>query len=53
MSSCASPILAGTSGTECYAVFNDGDVLTRVTSDGEVVGEVVGERYAEGDPGNL
>lgn len=49
MSSCASPILAGTSGTECYAVFNDGDVLTRVTSDGEVVGA----RYAEGDPGNL
>jgi len=40
---------AGTSETECYAVFNDGDVLTRVTSGGEVVGAT----DAEGDPDNL
>ena len=40
---------AGTSETECYAVFNDGDVLTRVTSGGEVVGAT----NTEGDPDNL
>lgn len=39
----------GTSETECYAVFNDGDVLTRVTSDGEGVGAT----NAEFDPDNL
>jgi uncharacterized lipoprotein NlpE involved in copper resistance len=40
---------AGTSETECYAVFKDGDVLTWVTSDGEVVAAT----YAEGNPDNL
>lgn len=40
---------AGTSETECYAMFDDGDVLTRVTS----AGEAVGATNAEGDPDNL
>lgn len=39
----------GTSETECYAVFKDGDVLTWATSDGEVVEAT----YAEGNPDNL
>ena len=40
---------AGTSETECYAVFKDGDALTWVTSDGRIVEAT----YAEGNPDNL
>jgi hypothetical protein len=40
---------AGTSDTECFDVFKNGDVLTWVTPDGEIVEAT----YVEGNPDNL
>jgi uncharacterized protein YceK len=39
----------GTSETECYAVFKDGDVLTWLTTDGQIVEAT----FVEGNPDNL
>lgn len=39
----------GTSETECYAVFKNGDAVTWLTSDGRIVEAT----YAEGNPDNL
>lgn len=40
---------AGDAGTECYAVFKDGDVLTWVDQDGKLVEAT----YVEGNPDQL